>query len=159
MRRPLAPAGYPRLSEGRLFWQKEAMKQILAPVLCAVMATAALPALAAEALNATQFESYVLGKTLYFGQAGQSYGVEEYLPDRKVRWSFLDGKCKDGFWYEQADQICFVYEDTPDPQCWSFYQEGSGLRAVFENDPANTVLYEAQQNDEPMLCLGPDVGV
>lgn len=139
--------------------KRKAMKQILAPVLSALIATAALPAMAADALNATQFETYVLGKTLYFGQAGQSYGVEEYLPDRRVRWSFLDGKCKEGIWYEEAGQICFVYEDTPEPQCWSFFDEGSGLRAVFQNDPANTVLYEAQQNDEPMLCLGPDVGV
>ncbi|MBO9468354.1 hypothetical protein TRP8649_03163 [Pelagimonas phthalicica] len=136
------------------------MKQILASALSAALISAtALPALAAEALSGPEFEAYVKGKTLYFGMAGQAYGVEEYLDDRRVRWSFLDGKCKDGFWYEEASQICFVYEDTPEPQCWSFYKEGKGLRAVFENDPSSTVLYEAQQDDEPMLCLGPDVGV
>jgi hypothetical protein len=110
-------------------------------------------------MTASEFEGYVTGKTLYFGLQGEAYGVEEYLSDRRVRWSFLDGNCKDGFWYEQEDQICFVYEDSPDPQCWSFFKEGSGLRAVFENDPTSTVLYEALQNDEPMMCLGPDVGV
>lgn len=132
------------------------MKQILA---LALTCLTALPTLAAEPMSATDFESYVTGKTLYFGLNGDAYGVEEYLPDRQVRWSFLDGKCKDGFWYEDAGQICFVYEDNPDPQCWSFFKEGSRLRAVFENDPASTVLYEAQQNEEPMLCYGPDVGV
>lgn len=132
------------------------MKQILA---LALSGLTALPAMAAEPLSASEFESYVTGKTLYYGESGQSYGVEEYLPDRQVRWSFLDGKCKDGFWYEDAGQICFVYEDNPDPQCWSFFREGGGLRAVFENDPASTTLYEAQQDDEPMLCYGPDVGV
>ena len=45
------------------------------------------------------------------------------------------------------------------PQCWTFFREGSGLRAVFENDPASTALYEARQDEEPMMCLGPDVGV
>jgi hypothetical protein len=55
--------------------------------------------------------------------------------------------------------ICFVYEDNPTPQCWSFFKESNGLRAIFENDPTATTLYEAQQNDEPMMCLGPDVGV
>lgn len=131
------------------------MKQILALALCAL----ALPASAAEPMSASEFEAYVTGKTLYFGMQGQAYGVEEYLPDREVRWSFLDGKCKDGYWFEQSGQICFVYDDTPEPQCWSFFKEGSGLRAVFENDPSSTVLYEANQNDEPMTCMGPDVGV
>ena len=119
-----------------------------------------LPVFAGEPLSAGDFERYVEGKTLYYGMGGDAYGVEEYLDDRKVRWSFLDGKCKEGYWYEaDANHICFVYEDTPDPQCWTFFQDGSKLRAVFENDPAQTILYEAQQNDEPMLCYGPDVGV
>ena len=56
-------------------------------------------------------------------------------------------------------QICFVYEDNPVPQCWSFYRAESGLRAVFENDPQATTLYEAQQDEEPMICQGPDLGV
>lgn len=136
------------------------MKQMLAAILAASTTLAALPAIAAEPMSAREFEAYVTGKTLYFGQNGQAYGVEEYLEGRQVRWSFLDGKCKDGYWYEAADsQICFVYEDSPTPQCWTFFRDGNGLRAVFENDPASTVLYEANQNDEPMLCYGPDVGV
>lgn len=119
----------------------------------------ATPCLGAEPMNGAQFEAYVTGKTLYFGQGGEAYGVEEYLEDRRVRWSFLDGQCKDGIWYEEQDMICFVYEDNPTPQCWSFFKEANGLRAIFENDPNATTLYEAQQNDEPMLCLGPEVGV
>lgn len=118
-----------------------------------------LPVLAAEPMTGAEFERYTTGKTLYFGLGGSAYGVEEYLPDRQVRWSFLDGDCKDGSWYEDAGLICFVYDDDPQPQCWSFFREGSGLRAVFENDPANTVLYEARQDDAPMMCLGPEVGV
>ncbi|MEQ5868380.1 hypothetical protein J4E08_00545 [Sagittula sp. NFXS13] len=134
------------------------MKQILAAALTALTA---LPAFAAEPLTARDFESYVDGKTLYYGLGGDSYGVEEYLPDRRVRWSFMDGECKEGYWYEaEAGSICFVYEDAPDaPQCWSFFQDGSKLRAVFENDASTTVLYEAQQDDKPMLCYGPKIGV
>lgn len=126
-----------------------------------VLALAVCPGIAASqsAMSAAEFESYVQGKTLYFGYDGEAYGVERYLGNRRVQWSFLDGQCKDGFWYEEADQICFVYEDTPDPQCWTFYQEPGGLRAIFENDPDATTLYEAQQDDDPMLCLGPEVGV
>lgn len=124
-----------------------------------LMALVALPAVAAEPMSATEFEKYVQGKTLYFGQNGQAYGAERYMPNRSVTWSFLDGECKEGHWYEADGMICFVYEDTYAPQCWSFFNEGDKLRAIFENDASATVLYEAQQNDEPMLCHGPEVGV
>ncbi|MFP7571209.1 hypothetical protein [Marivita sp. S2033] len=133
------------------------MRSFLIPALIA--GCTALPALAAEPLNGQDFDAYVTGKTLYFGQNGEAYGVEEYLDNQRVRWSFLDGKCKDGIWYEDSGMICFVYEDNPNPQCWSFFKESDGLRAIFENNPDATTLYEAQQNDEPMMCLGPDIGV
>ena len=126
---------------------------------CLTAALLALPALAAEPMTGAEFEAYVTGKTLTFAEGGAAYGIEEYLPDRRVRWSFLDGRCKDGIWYEEADQICFVYEDTPDPQCWSFFLAPGGLRAMFENNPAATTLYEAAQSPDEMLCYGPDLGV
>ena len=93
------------------------MRAFLIP---ALLALAALPlaSRADEPLAAPEFEAYVQGKTLYFGLGGQPYGAEEYLPDRHVRWSFLDGRCKDGRWYEEAGMICFVYEDTSDNTCF-----------------------------------------
>ena len=130
-------------------------------VLSFLFVTALAPGLASaqSAMSALEFERYVQGKTLYFAYGGEAYGVERYLGNRRVQWSFMDGQCKDGFWYEEAGQICFVYDDTPDPQCWSFFKEPGGLRAIFENDPEATTLYEAQQDDKPMLCYGPEVGV
>ena len=76
-----------------------------------------------------------------------------------MRWSFLDGKCQEGHWYEEAGLICFVYDEQPEPQCWSFERGSLGLIARFENDPASTELYEVEKSVEPLLCLGPDVGV
>lgn len=119
----------------------------------------AMPVQAAEPMSAAEFEAYTTGKTLYFGQGGQPYGVEEYLENRRVRWSFLDGQCKEGIWYEENDQICFIYEDNPAPQCWTFFAQSGGLVAQFQNDPDATTLYEAGEADEPMMCLGPEVGV
>ncbi len=110
-------------------------------------------------MTAEAFESYTRGKTLFFGRGGAPYGAEIYLEDRRVRWSFLDGECKDGYWYQQAEHICFVYEDRPEPQCWTFELGASGLIAQFENDPPSSALYEAQDLGEEMLCLGPKVGV
>ena len=118
-----------------------------------------MPASAQSTLSAEAFDAYTRGKTLYYGNDGEAYGVERYLEGRRVVWSFLDGKCKDGIWYEEAGQICFVYEDSDGPQCWTFQQTQSGLVAQFRNDPAATELYEARDMGDEMLCYGPDIGV
>lgn len=116
-------------------------------------------AAAQSALSGAEFDDYTLGKTLFYGFEGQVYGVERYLPNQRVIWSFLDGDCKEGIWYERNDQICFIYEDRLDPQCWVFTRSGTGLTAQFEGDPAQTELYEAEDIDDEMVCYGPDVGV
>lgn len=117
------------------------------------------PVLAQSPMDADAFDSYTRGKTLYYGYEGQAYGVERYLDGRRVIWSFLDGKCREGIWYEEAGQICFVYEDRLDAQCWAFTETSRGLVARFENSPNETELYEAQENDTEMLCYGPETGV
>lgn len=131
------------------------MKHILFALL--LLPAAALRA--DPAMTADQFDAYTRGKTFYFAENGRDYGGEEYLENHRVRWSFLDGHCKDGVWYEEAGQICFVYDDSPAPQCWSFFDGPDGLVARFENNPAATTLYETRQSDKPMMCLGPEVGV
>ena len=110
-------------------------------------------------MTAAEFDAYTRGKTLFFGQNGAPYGAEIYGENRRVKWSFLDGECKDGQWYEDGGLICFVYEDNPDPQCWSFREGPKGLIARFEDRPEATELYEAQELGEEMICLGPKVGV
>lgn len=120
---------------------------------------APFPAMAEDFLNGEEFDAYTRGKTLFFGENGRPYGAEVYLDNRRLRWSFLDGECMDGEWYEQGEMICFVYEDNPGPQCWTFQIGPRGLIARFENDPSSTQLYEAQDLGEEMLCLGPKIGV
>lgn len=114
-------------------------------------------------MSAAEFEAYTTGKTLYFKENGQAYGAERYLPGRQVEWSFLDGRCKMGQWYPEGPAICFTYEDTSDPQCWIFDRQGNRLKAEFvgqgTDQGGGTVLYEAEQTDEPMYCMGPDTGV
>ncbi len=113
----------------------------------------------AQSMSAEAFDSYTRGKTLYYGTGGDAYGVERYLDGRRVIWSFLDGRCQNGEWYEDNGLICFIYEDVPDPQCWSFTRGANGLIARFRNDPQGTELYEARDLGDKMLCYGPDVGV
>ena len=134
-----------------------AIPLMLMMLLAAVLVT--VQAAAQTALTAEDFDNYTRGKTLYYGFEGAPYGVERYLDGRRVIWSFLDGICKNGIWYEDNGQICFIYEDQPDPQCWTFSEGPNGLTAQFENDPEQTELYEAQDIGEKMLCYGPDVGV
>lgn len=109
-------------------------------------------------LTASEFEARVTGHTLVFSSDGFAYGAEEYLNNRRVRWSFLDGECQDGRWYPEGEQICFVYDTISSPQCWSFYLRDDRLLARYENDPTDTELIETSRQDEPLLCLGPKVG-
>jgi hypothetical protein len=134
------------------------MRLILAAPLLAVCLWPAAAA-AQEPLDAARFEAYVTGKTLFYGQHGFAYGVEEYLPGRRVRWSFLDGACIEGEWYQQGRHICFAYETRDAPQCWEFYLDHRGLTARVSSDPEGEFLYEVEQSSEPMECKGPMVGV
>ena len=127
-------------------------------ILFTLIATASV-AQTGEPLTPEEFEARVTGKTLMYGFEGQPYGGEDYLPDRKVRWSFLDGRCKDGYWYPSGNEICFVYEDNPTPQCWIFYPRDEGLVAQFANNDEYQELYQTGETDDPLMCLGPEVGV
>ncbi len=110
-------------------------------------------------MSAEEFDAYTRGKTLFYGSGGAAYGAEIYHENRRVQWSFLDGICMEGRWYEDAGLICFTYEDLPDPQCWSFVESTGGLIARFGNRSETTELYEAHNPGEELLCLGPEVGV
>jgi len=88
-----------------------------------------------------------------------AYGAEIYHENRRVQWSFLDGQCKEGTWYEENGLICFTYEDNPTPQCWTFEIGANGLIAQFEGQETSSPLYQADDIGEEMLCLGPKIGV
>ncbi len=120
----------------------------------------AAPAMAETPMGAEAFERYTTGRTLTFSSRGVPYGIEQYLPDRRVIWSFIGQECRRGSWYAMDDQICFTYEHDPTPQCWTFYAGSDGLRARFEDGrPEPTELVEVEQSPEPLRCAGPDVGV
>lgn len=126
--------------------------------LSAVLA-AALPVQAAETpMSAAAFERYTTGYTLTFAENGVVYGIEQYLPGRRVRWSVAEGECREGDWFAEAGQICFVYDDDPERHCWSFFETARGLTARYESGPDGPELYEAQKVDTPLYCMGPDIG-
>lgn len=85
-----------------------------------MVSLSALACSAQNALDAATFQELTEGRSFLYLDSGQPYGAEEYLPNRQVRWSFLNGQCVAGFWYPQEDAICFVYEGLDGPQCWHF---------------------------------------
>lgn len=121
---------------------------------------AASPVAAADRpLSAEEFDAYTRGKTLYYGAYGSDYGVEEYLDGRRVRWAFLGDECIEGVWYPQGNHICFNYEDREGDQCWQFFMSDGQLTAQVMGEEDGLVLYEVTQSREPMICLGPQIGV
>jgi hypothetical protein len=118
------------------------------------------PLLVADApLTAQQFEDYATGKTLSYAQDGVVWGSEQYLPGRKVIWAFTQDECQYGHWFEDQGNICFLYENDLQPQCWRFFREEKGLHAIFMGADGGTQLSEVGQSTTPLSCPGPDVGV
>ena len=111
-------------------------------------------------MTGEEFDAYVTGNTLTYSDQGVTYGIEQYLPNRKVRWAYLGDQCREGYWFDADGQICFVYEDRPDaPQCWEFNTSGGRLSATFVDSADGRELYEAHRSKDPLVCLGPKVGV
>jgi len=119
------------------------------------------PAQVQGAMTGAQFDAYTRGRTLSYNFQGTPYGIEQYLPNHRVRWAFVGQECQDGVWYERNGAICFLYDAAPnDEQCWTFYETDHGMRGVFQGpDGPSTELYEVEQSDVPLTCQGPNVGV
>ncbi len=111
------------------------------------------------ALTPDAFAAATTGRTFYYSRDGQSFGAEQYLPGRRVIWAFTGQDCRKGYWYPEGNDICFVYEDEANPQCWAFSVGDEGLRARFRGEGENAPLIARRSSPEPMACLGPDVGV
>lgn len=147
----------PRLAPAALFAAVLAMVPVL---LVAALVPGGALAQSATPLTADEFEARVTGRTLTFHFQGQAYGVEQYMPGRRVLWSFIGDECQEGVWYPREDMICFAYDGNPDEQCWHFYASGTGLRGVFVGpEGPGTELYEVLNTDKPLICPGPAVGV
>lgn len=102
-------------------------------------------------MTAAEFDAYVTGKILTFGTEGTpEYGVEQYLPQRRVRWSTFNGDCIDGRWYEDGANICFAYENTEEHHCWTIFQTPNGIEAV-STDSGQTI-FEGEEDPSALIC-------
>lgn len=119
----------------------------------------AAPASADEAapLTAEAFEALTTGHTVTYSSGGAYYGTEQYLPGRRVIWTFGD-TCQEGTWAPQGDAICFTYMDSPEPSCWVFRERRGGLAAWSALARLGEPLISTSQSRVPIAC-GPRVGV
>jgi len=118
--------------------------------LCLALAS---PALAQDGMTGEEFDAYVTGRTITFSTAtNPSFGVERYLPGRRVMWSTFDGICQYGVWFESKGDICFRYEGDPEHKCWTIFEEPDGLRGVFTTRPNSTVIFEERDREDPLIC-------
>ena len=145
---PLAPRRY------RPCGYQSTLRPAAAAVLAACL-LALLPAPQAKAqdkMTGDAFDAHVTGRTITFRtETIARYGIEAYLSGRRVMWSAFDGSCMFGIWYESEGDICFLYEDDPEPKCWATYLQDGKIRAEFSNIPDGTVIYETDA-DEPLIC-------
>ena len=130
---------------------------LCAGLLCASVATAA--AEPEDILSPEEFRAFTAGTTLYFAKRGQPYGAEHYFEDGRVIWSFVDGPCERGAWFEHDGQVCFAYETQSSAQCWHFFTDGDAHHGrVVGGDPEEDLTVVGQ--DSRLLdCPAPGVGV
>ncbi|NJM83979.1 MAG: hypothetical protein HC844_17385 [Tabrizicola sp.] len=110
-------------------------------------------------MTADEFDAASQGKTMTWSDFGVVYGIEEYLPGRRVRWALSADLCQTGRWYPMGDAICFAYDGNPDQYCWTIRQSGDGLLAFDTAEPPDRAPVEIMPTDQPLTCTGPDVGV
>lgn len=127
--------------------------------LVAALLLAAGPALAGPALNAEAFDRLTLGQTMTWADFDTVYGVEQYLPNRRVRWTFSGDSCMEGYWYPQGETICFQYEGSDQPFCWVMVHTATGLTAADTDDGPDAIPVVIAATTEPLACFGPDLGV
>lgn len=129
------------------------IRLVLALLLCAGAARADEP------IGGARFGALVTGRTISWGDAGQLFGQEQYMPGGRVRWLIPDGSCKLGHWWEEAPGlICFGYEDGGTPACWRFFEGGGGLQAQAAGDARGYRWSEIGNSDRPLACNGPLIG-
>jgi hypothetical protein len=123
------------------------------------LAVLPLPAWADRVMSPAEFEDFATGKTMDYDDGFGVWGREEYLPGRRVRFSFTDDECRFGIWYDQGEQVCFVYDHDPEPKCWTYFTDGKNVTTEFANDGPGGTLSSVRPTKEPLVCLGPEVGV
>lgn len=110
------------------------LKPLLA--LCLCTASLAQGAFAQQQITPDQFLDLAVGKTLTFRgyRSGALVGEEEFLRRDLSVWTDPAGRCTYGVIEIRGPQICFLYEDDPDPEnCWLIFRNEDELLVMSDN--------------------------
>ncbi len=112
------------------------------------------PGLAQSPITAEAFLDQAVGKTLTFSDANDGYvvGIETFLARDRSVWAPRDGFCSYGVIKIHGPQICFLYEDYPDPNnCWLPFMDDAGLLVL------STRTFQVQRitaiDETPVDCI------
>lgn len=119
----------------------------------------ALPAQGETLMNPQDFEAWSTGRTLDYFDGLTYWGSEQHLPGRKTVDADDQGLCQNGVWFAQGDAICFVYEMSLGTHCWHFWREDDQVTARNVDSASEVAPYEVTLSEDPVSCMGPEVGV
>lgn len=129
------------------------MRALLLPALLV-----APPAFAGDPVTADEFDALTLGRSMSWSESGMVYGLEQYLPGRRVRWAAVGEDCMLGHWYADGPAICFKYETDVEPDCWIITRSATGFDALYTTNPPGTPPVAVAETPDPPACPGPEVG-
>lgn len=109
---------------------------------------------AQEQITAKDFLDRLEGRTATFSdfQSGRVIGIEQFVTRTRSVWTRQDGSCAFGTIYTKDEQVCFLYDDEPDPipHCWTPFALRDRLWV------AGTTPGEVQEitdiTDDPVTC-------
>jgi len=104
-------------------------------------------------LDAEAFRALTEGRVAHFSAFGELYGSEGYLDNDQSVWRDAQGDCRDGFWWEEGESLCFQYESV---SCWKVFRETDGSFFAISDADGLRVNFEAFQ-DGPLECSAPFV--
>lgn len=123
-----------------------------------ILALAAAQAQADDPVSAEEFDALTLGRSMTWSEFGSVYGIEQYLPGRRVRWAAVGEDCTAGHWYADGPAICFKYENDIEPDCWIITRTPGGFDAHYAANPPGTAPVTVAETPDPPACPGPEIG-
>lgn len=123
-------------------------------LMAALMLAGAVRAADDTPLTAEAFDALTRGKTMDTASGGTVYGIETFLPGRRVVWRDAR-RCVEGQWQQVADEICFTYADKPDrPVCWLYFDRGDRIEGRHSAALPGSDPIVLTPGDGPISCDG-----
>ncbi|MBD3662484.1 hypothetical protein H9Q16_00960 [Sulfitobacter sp. TSTF-M16] len=114
-------------------------------------------AVAQQQISPEAFLDRAEGKTFTFRQyQGNAYvGTEQFLRRDLSVWATSTGRCTYGTITVRGPQVCFLYDDFPDPEnCWLPFEYNGDLVVMA---PTGEVQRVTKITERPISCEGAPV--